>query len=809
MEPPPPEGTVGELDQVLAKSATGSALGRPEALTEHSAVVRDAARAVADRIGSAGPLAAEPLFWSWVEQAALLHDAGKAAAGFQRQLRVRKAPWGERHEVFSLAYVDLLTAGQSDRDRLMTATGVAFHHKALTVSGGGEGGLADRYPDDAGWERRFGRNPDALPDEPRIQVTPARHVELFTWLAGQLDTTGPLPDGRRLWQRARDLFAVVRDAWSDPVDPRMGLLAVLLQGAVTLADHSGSARVPLDRHMPLPRGFLDRLEAPYDHQRHAAAVTGHLVLTAPTGSGKTEAGLAWASAQLATMAGRPRLVWVLPYRASIDAAVDRFTHALDPPSGQDRPDIGVLHATAARTLLTRAVAEDCAPGADDARKARARAGAMRLFAQRVRVATPHQLLRAAIAGPRYSSVLLEQANCLFVLDELHAYDPVTFGRICTALGLWEQLGSRVAVLSATLAPPMIELVEDSLSQPVTVVRAAVGTVPDRHRLVLDDEPVTAPASLASVTGWLAEGRGVLVVANTVRTAQVLFRALAPAARAAFPGDADAVLLLHSRFKARDRAMIERRLTRRHPEREPRQPAVRDGCGGLVVSTQALEVSLCLDFDRGVSELAPIEAVAQRAGRVNRRGRHPDGPVEFRVHSAPSPLPYEQDALDAAWAAMQRTVTDDPRISERTIDTWLADVYATAWGRQWTRTARDAREEFAASFLTFRKPFEDRGEFAAGLDRGFDTVHVLHVDDVKEYRELSDRRDGDPLLAEGLLIPLSFGQYVGLLRDQRAYIDRSFKLAVVDLPYTPETGLELAYDRDADSGRSAVPVETVL
>ncbi len=834
-----------ELDQVLAKSASHSGLGRPELLTEHSAAVRDAARAVAERIGPAGPIAAEPNFWTWVEQAALLHDAGKVAEGFQRQLRPRGTPWGERHEILSLAYVDLLTAGRSEHDRLMTATGVAFHHWPLTVSGWKHDKyLAAEYPENAAWEQIFGRKPDALPDEPRIQIPVARHRELLAWLAQQLQTTPAPPDGRKLWQRARELFLETRDAWIGRVPLEDGLLAVLLQGAVTLADHSGSAHVPLQRHMPLPDRFLDRVDAPYDHQRRAAQTSGHLILVAPTGSGKTEAGLAWASTQLATMPGEPRLVWVLPYRASIDAAVDRFTHNLnlDPAPGEDWPDIGILHSTAAQTLLTRAVAEDCAPGPENARKARARVEAMRLFAQRVRVATPHQLLRAAIAGPRYSSVLLEQANALFVLDELHAYDPVTFGRICAALCLWKQLGSRVAVLSATLAPPMIKLVEDSLESPLTVIpapagtqpgghtprtvndltviRAPVGTAPDRHRLALDDEPITSPANLASIEQWLSEGRSVLVVANTVRTAQQLYTSLAPAARAARPDDEHAALLLHSRFKARDRARIEGHILTRHPERKPGEPVLR--AGGLVVSTQALEVSLCLDFDRGVSELAPIEAVAQRAGRVNRRGHHPDGPVEFRIHSVASHLPYDQDALDAAWAAMRRTSTENPTISEQTIEKWLDDVYATPWGQQWEAAAREARDAFTDSFLTFPKPFEDRGEFADKLDESFDTIHVLHADDIEEYRRLSDKDDGDLLLAEGLLIPIRYGQYFRLQKKQRIRFigdkrHSTFHPPVVDVPYSPETGLDLDFDADpavednqqSDSARRAVPLDTVL
>jgi CRISPR-associated endonuclease/helicase Cas3 len=549
----------------------------------------------------------------------------------------------------------------------------------------------------------------------------------------------------------------------------------------------------------VPSGYLNRLTAAYPHQREAGATDGHLVLVAPTGSGKTEAGLAWASRQLESMPGEPRLVWALPYRASIDAAAERFRAALDPAPGEASPDIGVLHATAAASLLARAVADDCAPGPRDARKARAAAGAMRLFAQRVRVATPHQLLRAAIAGPRYASVLLEQANALMVLDELHAYDPATFGRICAAMRLWEKLGSRLAVLSATLAPPMTDLIGGSLSQPVTIHRAPAGTAPDRHRLVLDDQPITGPASLARVRGWLEQGHSVLAVANTVATAQRLYRELLPVAADVFPGDDTAALLLHSRFRARDRAKQEAQIKARHPERSRGGPARRRG--GLVAATQALEVSLCLDFDRGVTELAPIEAVAQRAGRVNRRGRHPDGPVEFRVHAAESHLPYDEGAVDAALLALR--TCPGPLISEETIASWLACAYATPWGRQWEMMARYHRDMFGESFLTFTEPFHDRSEFAAKLDESFDTTDVLLRTDLDEFRDLATGLDGDPLLAAGLLIPIRWTQRAAMHKAGRAAFDRGLGVCVIDAPYDRRTGLDLA------SPASRPVTETIL
>lgn len=754
------------LNAVMAKSASHSGKGRAETLTEHSAQTRDAVLAVAERIGLAGPLARYPEFWRWTERAALLHDAGKIAAGFQQQLSRRDKPWGERHEVLSLAYVDLLTAGLPNDSRALIAAGVLFHHRCLDE-------LSRSYPTEsefeALWQRKFGFAAYAGPD---TQAAADRHAALLAWLADQLGVGVPAAEAGELWQRARDMFTAAEDRW-ESVPETEGLVAVLLQGAVTLADHSASADVELDADTPLPFRFMDSIPSPYPHQTAAAATDGHLVLLSPTGSGKTESGLGWASRQLEMMPGRPRLVWLLPYRASIDAIRDRFAGYF----GCGADGIGVLHATTAATLLSRVVCDDQAPGPDDARKVRAMAGAMRLFKQRVRVATPHQLLRAALAGPSYASALLEQANSVFVLDELHAYDPETFGRICAAMRLWEQLGSRVAVLSATLAPPMIYLVRDSLSAPVAISSAAPGTAPLRHRLVLDDQPLTAPASLDRIRQWRDDGHSVLVVANTVRTAQEVFRELAPD-----PDDEDAVLL-HSRFRLRDRAGIEKRILLRHPERQPGDPARRGG--GLTVSTQVLEVSLCLDYDCGVSELAPVEAIAQRAGRVNRRGRHPDGAVELRVHAVESHLPYDEGAISAALLALGEW--DGKLLTEEAIGDWLDRAYATPWGREWADRARESRDGFSDVFLTFTAPFADRSEFAKGLEENFDTAEVLLRSDLPEYRDRLSGRNGDAMLAAELLIPVSIRQRA-ILRPE---FSRDLGVWVTDAPYSPRTGLDIS------------------
>ena len=215
-----------------------------------------------------------------------------------------------------------------------------------------------------------------------------------------------------------------------------------------------------------------------------------------------------------------------------------------------------------------------------------------------------------------------------------------------------------------------------------------------------------------------------------------------------------------------------------------------------MSTQALEVSLCLDYDRGASGLAPVEAIAQRAGRVNRRGRHPDGAVEFRVHAVDSNRPYDDGAMDAALLALRPW--DGEPLSEQAIDDWLERAYATPWGREWSGKARDSRNDFAKAFLTFTDPFCDRSEHARKLEEDFDTVEVLLHGDRDEYKEAVSGHQGDPMLAARLLIPVSWRQKA-MLRGQ---FDEELGTWLIDAPYDRRTGLDL-------TPRPAGEPETIL
>ena len=112
-------------------------------------------------------------------------------------------------------------------------------------------------------------------------------------------------------------------------------------------------------------------------------------------------------------------------------------------------------------------------------------------------------MRGALAGPAHASILIDAANSVFILDELHAYEPRRLGMILAMVRLWIRLGGRVGVVSATLPAAMADLLTIALGEsPHIVEPPGSWTWPARHRLALRTEHLTAPGPVAEITGRL-------------------------------------------------------------------------------------------------------------------------------------------------------------------------------------------------------------------------------------------------------------------------------------------------------------------
>ena len=387
------------------------------------------------------------------------------------------------------------------------------------------------------------------------------------------------------------------------------LHASLVRGLTIASDHLGSAHLT-PKAIPNLGAFTVLKHDIRPFQEMASQTDGSAILRAPTGSGKTEAALLWAQRN---QAPNGRLFYVLPHTASINAMYCR----LGPGGGSREPgvfgaeNVGLLHSRAAASLYTLLEGKnDDASQLDRQRNAKQLASLAREMWFPIRVCTPHQVLRHVLRGKGWENMLAEFPNASFIFDEVHAYDPRVVGLTLATAKRLISWGARILFLSATLPEFLLGLVGQALGKiPVIVPDPAKERdreILDRKRHIVGIRDGTLIDHLAGIIAAVDNSDSTLVVCNHVLTAQNLSKRL----KEKF---GEACLLLHSRFNQRERNYIEERIMR-HPA--PR----------VLVATQVVEVSLDIDFDQAFLEPAPIDAVVQRMGRVNRSGQRQSGPA---------------------------------------------------------------------------------------------------------------------------------------------------------------------------------------
>ncbi|MDT0260065.1 CRISPR-associated helicase Cas3' [Jatrophihabitans lederbergiae] len=422
-------------------------------------------------------------------------------------------------------------------------------------------------------------------------------------------------------------------------------------------------------------GFADRFTVPAGAQprpiqREVVEIArsvpepGMIIVEAPMGEGKTEAALL-AAETLAARTGAAGLYIALPTRATASAIFARTMTWLDAITGTG-------HGTPASVMLVhgKAALDDRFAGIPrsgqteetdrttdtpaDTRLAvhRWMTGRKKAMLANFAVGTVDQLLFAALKSKHLVLRHLGLASKVVILDEAHAYDVYMSVYLDRAL---EWLGAYrvpVVVLSATLPSTrrqqMIAAYErgradrpgvrsmlagrdypqlaGDIGYPVVVAStggsAIVRAVPASERAsritverFTEDEETTLLAE--RLNAELAEGGAAVVIRNTVARVQKTAENL----RRLMP-DTE-VIVAHSRFVDAHRARLDDKLLKLFGPTDIEKDtgtAVRIGARHVVVGSQVIEQSLDVDFDVMVTDLAPVDLMLQRMGRLHRHRR---------------------------------------------------------------------------------------------------------------------------------------------------------------------------------------------
>jgi len=421
----------------------------------------------------------------------------------------------------------------------------------------------------------------------------------------------------------------------------------------------GTASQKTGMHALFPDILFPDLQSPTPLQSFAEtceipAAPQLFIIEEATGSGKTEAALVLAHRLMAQGSGEG-IYFGLPTMATANAMYDRMSKAYGQMFSPDsHPSLVLAHSGSKFSekfqqsigYSDRAVAEQehsdemsasaqCSAWLSDNRK-------KALLAQ-VGVGTIDQALIAVLPLHHQSLRLLGLSRNVLIVDEVHAYDPYVERILENLLQFHAALGGSAILLSATLSQAQRQalittyssglgidahevrqsyypMVTHVISQTNELAEYPIQRCEMTHRTIeveCTDDPALVMNYLSTV---LEEGRCACWVKNTVDDAIEIYQTLAQRF-----GE-DHVLLFHARFTMGDRIRIENDVLRQFGKDST--PEIRKG--KILVATQVVEQSLDLDFDFMVTDLAPMDLIIQRSGRLHRH----NNPVKRGIRGIP-------------------------------------------------------------------------------------------------------------------------------------------------------------------------------
>ena len=367
---------------------------------------------------------------------------------------------------------------------------------------------------------------------------------------------------------------------------------------------------------------------------------GLVILEAPMGLGKTEAALVGAE-ELAVKSGRSGLFFGLPTQATSNGIFPRIISWLKNQSVEsgEKRGLRLVHGKAflneEYNNLTSASNIDI-DGDNEGREGfvvnQWFCGKKTAIMDDFVVGTVDQLLMMALRQKHLALRHLGLSKKVVVIDEVHAYDAYMDQYLNMALEWLGAYNVSVILLSATLPKKSrVDFIkyylkgkgvkfskEDMSSLMVENYPLITYTDNDKALNVKDFAPIedkrieikyTDTENLPKLLDSLLDGGGNAgVIVNTVKKAQDIAKELSEKF-----GDEN-VMLLHSSFIATDRVKNEEKLMKYLGKDGNRPQRL------IVVGTQVIEQSLDIDFDVMISDIAPVDLLIQRMGRLHRHTR---------------------------------------------------------------------------------------------------------------------------------------------------------------------------------------------
>lgn len=600
-------------------------------------------------------------FWEYVRISMIFHDLGKSHKEFQKLLRGEESKWKkQRHELFSLPFFSAFDGIEDKTIKNVMLLAIAGHHKdyGQLFSRYINGFYQDETPND-GLELDLGTT-ESITYVSEFKKVNVNAIKILLKEKYQIDIKQELKVENQLrFIRSYNRNGVTiknSDYW----------FLVLLFGAIKNCDHLGSARVQYIASNQISdfqflTDYQNKLRSKsldfYQHQKDCSQTLGNVILTAPTGSGKTESAFLWIRKHFEeNQIGR--IFYILPFTASINAMFERLSAVIE------EGKVGMLHGKLSAYLNNyfeeHQYSHSTKKEAIDELKHK-----FKYVTTPIKVSTPFQLLKHLFGLKGFEQGLFEWTNSYFIFDEIHAYDAKTFAQIKVLLEFATQyLNVKVMVMTATLPKFLRSEIESAIGKftPINADQTLYNSF-RRHKVILQEGLLEN--NLNIIKADLHIGKKVLVVCNTVAQAQKIYGILR--------SEVEKSVLLHGGFNGTDRNTHEQTLLK--AEKDDTLEDVM-----LLVGTQAIEVSLDIDYEIIYTEPAPIDALLQRFGRVNRKRERGISPcVIFKESNKTDFYIYDKDVISRTLEVFV-TAKNDGIVDESILQEYIDFVYPS-WSEE--------------------------------------------------------------------------------------------------------------------------------
>ncbi|MBW4623716.1 MAG: CRISPR-associated helicase Cas3' [Cyanosarcina radialis HA8281-LM2] len=315
------------------------------------------------------------------------------------------------------------------------------------------------------------------------------------------------------------------------------------------------------------------------------------------------------------------------------------------------------------------------------------------------------------------------ADSAVIIDEVHSFDGRMFDSLVSFL---ENFDIPVLCMTATLPPSRRERLKKA-GLTVYPTEADRDLLPDLEekechpRYCLEPVDNFTAAFEKAITAY-QQGERVLWVVNTVDRCLAIAQKLKNDPRLK---ELNAeVLTYHSRFRLKDRQKVHAKTIEAFAlkkEQDERKPAI-------AVTTQVCEMSLDLDADVLITEVAPIPSLVQRFGRANRHLARGKGfRASLHTYEPPKNLPYQKDELEIAQKFLQQL--SHAEVSQRQFAEAL-EHYSPP-----EREADGSSRFLESGYYAIPGSFRDTDEFSVPciLDKDLEAVKAI-LDSTEKYRK---------------------------------------------------------------------------